>query len=50
MKILSLTSMDYSVLFVVVVVIVFILLFESLMWWIKFLWLYHILGFCEMTM
>jgi len=42
--------MDYNVLFVVVVVIVVILLFESLMWGIKFLWFYLILGFCEMTL
>jgi len=48
MRTVSLTTMDYSVLFVVVVVIVVILLFDSLMWWIKFLWFCLILGYCEM--
>jgi len=49
MKTLSLTAMDYSVLFVVVVVIVVIILFKSFMWLIKFLWFCHIFGFYEMT-
>jgi hypothetical protein len=35
MQTLNLTSMEYSVLFVLVVVVI-IVLFESLKWWIKF--------------